>query len=125
MSIRFRAFSRLVLVMGLAIWLTIAVFNNLADPQTNRLLLGQTLSMELLKPEPVLGSGLTWRALPADWSHSWSLPGCRRSGGHCCPAVERGSKLWACGIAQQRRDVCTRTQPCDFGADLLLDVVVL
>jgi predicted small integral membrane protein len=70
MSIRLRAFSRLVLVMGLAIWLTIAVFNNLTDPQTNRLLLGQTLSMELLKPESVLGSGLTWRALPTEWSHS-------------------------------------------------------
>ena len=68
MSIRLYAFSRLALLFGLATWLTIAVFNNLTDPQTNRLLLGMTLSMELIKTEPVLGSGLTWKAWPADWS---------------------------------------------------------
>lgn len=68
MSIRIQAFSRFVLLFGLATWLSIAVFNNLTDPQTNRLLLGQTLSMELMKTESVLGSGLIWRAQPAEWS---------------------------------------------------------
>lgn len=70
MSIRLSAFSRLVLLLGLATWLSIAAFNNLTDPQTNRLLLGQTLSMNLVKTEPVLGSGLTWRAWSAEWSPS-------------------------------------------------------
>jgi predicted small integral membrane protein len=68
MTIRLSAFSRFVLLFGLAAWLTIAAFNNLTDSQTNRLLLGQTLSMEMVKTEPVLGSGLTWRAWPAQWS---------------------------------------------------------
>uniref|UniRef100_E6QPS0 DUF2165 domain-containing protein n=1 Tax=mine drainage metagenome TaxID=410659 RepID=E6QPS0_9ZZZZ len=68
MTIRLCAFSRFVLLFGLAAWLTIAAINNLTDPQTNRLLLGQTLSMELVKAESVLGSGLTWRSWPAQWS---------------------------------------------------------
>ena len=68
MTIRLCAFSRFVLLFGLAVWLTIAAINNLTDPQTNRLFLGQTLSMEMVKAEPVLGSGLTWRAWPAQWS---------------------------------------------------------
>jgi len=68
MNIRLYAFSRFALLFGLATWLTIAAINNLTDPQTNRLFLGQTLSMEMVKAEPVLGSGLTWRAWPALWS---------------------------------------------------------
>ncbi len=35
MTIRLSAFSRFVLLFGLAAWLTIAAFNNLTDPQTN------------------------------------------------------------------------------------------
>lgn len=68
MSIRIQAFSRFILLSGLATWLSIAVFNNLTDSETNRLLLGQTLSMELLKKEAILGSGLIWRACSAEWS---------------------------------------------------------
>lgn len=66
MSIRLIAFSRLVVVMGLAMWLTIAVFNNVTDSGTNRQLLGHTLSMGLLEQEEVLGAGLRWRAMPAE-----------------------------------------------------------
>lgn len=68
MSIRLIAFSRLVVVMGLAMWLTIAVFNNVTDSGTNRQLLGQTLSMGLLEQEEVLGAGLRWRAMPAEFA---------------------------------------------------------
>lgn len=68
MNIRLCAFSRFALLFGLAAWLTIAAINNLTDPLTNRLFLGQTISMGMVKAEPVLGSGLTWRAWPAQWS---------------------------------------------------------
>ena len=68
MIVRLSAFSRFVLLFGLAAWLTIAATNNLTDPLTNRLFLGQTLSMEMIKTEPVIGSGLTWRAWPAQWA---------------------------------------------------------
>lgn len=68
MSIRLIAFSRLVILLGLAVWLSIAIINNLTDPGTNRLLLGYTLSMELIRAEEVLGAGLLWRAWPAHWS---------------------------------------------------------
>ena len=70
MSIRLIAFSRLVIVFGLAVWLTIAVINNLTDPGTNRTLLSHTLSMGLVSTEEVLGAGLLWRAWPAHWSHA-------------------------------------------------------
>jgi predicted small integral membrane protein len=66
MSVRISALSRLVLLTGLAAWLSIAVFNNLTDPGTNRLLLGHMLSMDLLRSEPVLGSGLAWHAWPTE-----------------------------------------------------------
>lgn len=64
MSIRIAAFSRTVLLAGLATWLTIAVFNNITDSGTNRVLLGHMLSMDLLRADPSLGAGLVWRAWP-------------------------------------------------------------
>ncbi|WP_313303542.1 DUF2165 family protein [Diaphorobacter sp.] len=69
MPIRLIAVSRLVVIMGLAVWLTVAVTNNLTDPGTNRLLLGHTLSMGLLMEEEVLGAGLRWRAISPDLSY--------------------------------------------------------
>lgn len=68
MSLHLIAFSRLVILFGLAAWLSIAIINNITDPVTNSHLLGQTLSMELVKTEAFLGAGLTWRAWPAAWS---------------------------------------------------------
>lgn len=68
MSVRIIAFSRLVILLGLAIWLSIAVVNNLTDPGTNSLLLGYTLSMDLIRTEEILGAGLLWRAWPTQWS---------------------------------------------------------
>lgn len=68
MSIRLIAFSRLVILLGLAVWLSIAVLNNLTDPGTNRMLLSHTLSMDLIQTEDVLGAGLLWRAWSAHWS---------------------------------------------------------
>ena len=68
MSTRIIAFSRLVVILGLAAWLTIAVINNLTDPETNRMLLGHTIAMDLIWAEETLGAGLVWRAWPARWS---------------------------------------------------------
>lgn len=58
------SFSCFVLIAGLALWLTIAAFNNLTDPHTNRQLLAHTLTMRLISDENNLGMGLVWRALP-------------------------------------------------------------
>ncbi|WP_256081344.1 DUF2165 family protein [Massilia sp. YIM B04103] len=66
MSIRIAALSRLILLSGLAAWLSIAVFNNMTDPGTNHQLLGHMLSMDLLRSEAVLGAGLAWHAWPVE-----------------------------------------------------------
>lgn len=68
MSIRLVAFSRLLVLLGLAMWLSIAVLNNLTDASTNRLLLSHTISMDLVRADMVLGTGLLWRAWSADWA---------------------------------------------------------
>jgi predicted small integral membrane protein len=70
MSFHAYSFSRLVVVTGLALWLSIAVFNNLSDPGTNRLHIGNTLSMALLEEEEILGAALLWRAWPAHWAEN-------------------------------------------------------
>lgn len=67
MSIRITAFSHLVITAGLALWMSIAVLNNLYDPGTNHFHLGTMLSMELVRAEELLGSGLVWRSWPAEW----------------------------------------------------------
>ncbi|MBQ0218061.1 DUF2165 family protein [Alcaligenes faecalis] len=68
MSIRLIAFSRLLILGGLAMWLSIAVINNVTDSGTNRLLLSHTLSMDLVMAEELLGAGLLWRAWSAQWA---------------------------------------------------------
>jgi len=45
-------------LIAVAAWLSIAVFNNLRDNETNVLLLGTTFRMDLLKDEVILGQGL-------------------------------------------------------------------
>lgn len=61
-------FGRLAVLVGLASWLSIAVINNLFDPDTTILHLGNTLSMALLKEEQVLGGALLSRAWPIEWA---------------------------------------------------------
>jgi len=50
------------ILAGLALWLTVAVFNNITDFATNDHLLGLMLSMELVRADETLGNGLEWRA---------------------------------------------------------------
>lgn len=66
MSLRTYTSSCGVLIAGIALWLSIAAFNNLTDPNTNQALLSHTLSMDLIIANPTLGMGLSWRALPAN-----------------------------------------------------------
>ncbi|WMI97507.1 DUF2165 family protein [Pseudomonas chlororaphis subsp. aurantiaca] len=70
MSFHVFAFSRLAVMASLALWLSIAVLNNLTDPETNRFHIGNTLSMVLLEEEELLGVALRWRAWPAHWAEA-------------------------------------------------------
>lgn len=47
----------------LAAWMSVAVFNNIVDPSTNRMLLGGMLRMDLVREDPHLGNGLQHRAM--------------------------------------------------------------
>ncbi|WP_256583217.1 MULTISPECIES: DUF2165 family protein [Pseudomonas] len=64
------SFSRLAVVASLALWLSIAVLNNLTDPETNRFHIGNTFSMVLLEEEELLGAALRWRAWPVQWAET-------------------------------------------------------
>lgn len=68
MSIPLFAFSRCAAMAGLALWLSLAAWNNFTDPGTNRFHIGNTLTMALLQDEAVLGAALRWRAWPAQWA---------------------------------------------------------
>jgi predicted small integral membrane protein len=48
------------------LWLVVAVFNNIMDFGTNRHLLGNVLSMRELKTDPILGKGLSGRAIDGE-----------------------------------------------------------
>ncbi|MGO4449517.1 DUF2165 family protein [Phyllobacterium sp. TAF24] len=61
-------FSKSVLLVGIACWMTVAAINNVTDPATNRFFLETMLEMRLLSDDPnQLGIGLIWRA--------WSVVG--------------------------------------------------
>lgn len=52
-----------VVFYGIGIWFTLAVFNNIFDFQTNKLLIGRVMSMCDIKEDPVLGNRLQWRSI--------------------------------------------------------------
>lgn len=53
----------LLFLLGLSTWMSLAVYNNIVDRQTNVTLLHRMISMELLKTDPDLGNGLAGRAI--------------------------------------------------------------
>lgn len=56
-----------VLLIGMAIWMTVATLNNATDPGTNSFHVGAMLRMSLLENEPnELGRNLLWRAVSSD-----------------------------------------------------------
>lgn len=55
--------AQFVNLSGLAAWMSLAVFNNIVDRETNVTLLHRMLSMSLLDEDPDLGNGLAKRAI--------------------------------------------------------------
>lgn len=49
------------MLFSLALWLTLAVTNNMKDPVTNHILIGRVLSMQLIEDDGQLGQGLLTR----------------------------------------------------------------
>lgn len=74
MQIYTQRLPRTVILGGLALWMSIAVFNNLTDAETNLYNLEIMTSMTLLKQDALLGNGLEWRALDRGWGGVF-LPG--------------------------------------------------
>lgn len=58
---------KLTFLIFIALWITIAVLNNITDPNTNISNIKNTISMEILK-EDSLAVGLTWRAWPSSFA---------------------------------------------------------
>ena len=71
---------RTAALIATAAWLTIGVTNNMRDGETNVLLLGTMMRMDLLKDEAVLGQGLIDRATTGDGraraALRWVVRGC-------------------------------------------------
>ena len=56
-------------------WFSLAVFNNISDFQTNRLLIAKMMSMDEIKADPHMGNNLQWRALDGmRWSRYVFIP---------------------------------------------------
>lgn len=64
---------KLVLVAGLALWLTIIVLNNVTDRGTNVRLIGRMMGMDEIKEDPLMGNGLQWRAIKSVVVHRLAL----------------------------------------------------
>lgn len=56
----------LALLFGWALWLSIAVFNNIIDFDTNIFHLKNMLTMKLLQEDGILGQGLLWKSISQD-----------------------------------------------------------
>lgn len=52
------------IIIGLTVWFSSIVFNNITDPGTNAYNINTVLTMKLLKNDLNFGHGLIWRAWP-------------------------------------------------------------
>ncbi len=52
-----------LLLIGISVWFTLAIFNNITDPGTNIFLIGQMMNMDLLSEDQNMGNGIQWRAI--------------------------------------------------------------
>lgn len=64
---RNKVISEFVIILGLSFWLSIAVFNNIIDINTNIINIQKMITMVLLKDNE-LANGLIHRALEAEWA---------------------------------------------------------
>lgn len=58
-----RHLPRATILVGLAVWISIAVLNNITDSETNIIHLETMLSMHFLIEDQLLGNGIEWRSL--------------------------------------------------------------
>ncbi len=56
-------------LLGMTLWFTLVVINNMTDPGTNLHLIGQMMRMDLLKGDPQMGNGIEWRAVNSPAVH--------------------------------------------------------
>jgi predicted small integral membrane protein len=54
----------LFILGGMALWISLIAFNNSTDFDTNRTLIGDTVSMKAILADHSSGAGLHWRAMP-------------------------------------------------------------
>lgn len=54
--------AKTVIISGMALWMSMIVFNNIFDAGTNIQNIENTVTISLLMDDPVLGLGLKWRA---------------------------------------------------------------
>jgi len=60
---------KVLVVAGLAGYLTLFVINNVTDPRTNAAAIPRMMSMRDLEADPPLGSGVLWRAIDSPAVH--------------------------------------------------------
>ena len=60
-------------LLGITLWFTLVVINNVIDPGTNLHLIGQMMRMDLLKEDPHMGNGIEWRAIKSPTVHKTVL----------------------------------------------------
>lgn len=60
--------AKTIVLTGMALWMSVIVFNNIFDPGTNIYNIENTITLNLLKDDPVLGIGLKWRAWPSQYA---------------------------------------------------------
>jgi predicted small integral membrane protein len=60
---------KILIVAGLAGYLSLFVLNNLTDPRTNSAAIPRMTTMRELKAEPPLGGGVLWRAIDSPAVH--------------------------------------------------------
>ncbi|GAA0898376.1 DUF2165 family protein [Pseudonocardia zijingensis] len=61
--------TKMLIVAGLAGYLSLFVLNNLTDPRTNSAAIPRMMTMRELKADPPLGGGVLWRAIDSPAVH--------------------------------------------------------
>jgi len=60
---------QVLVVAGLASYLTLFAVNNVTDPRTNSAAVSRMMTMRELRADPPLGSGVLWRAIDSPGVH--------------------------------------------------------
>lgn len=60
-------------LIGITLWFTLVMINNMTDSGTNLHLIGQMMRMDLLKEDPYMGNRIEWRAVKSPVIHKMVL----------------------------------------------------